>query len=305
MPSPILDVLPRPTRLLAATVLTLVCFVSMPSAAAQSVPRRNVAPPLPSSPQKLSVNDAWDTLVTDVTVSTRRVTGGGDPAGVAASPMSYRLERSRTAAAGWTTTLSIQSPGGRALLTPDGSIPTDASGEIARIEDDDDGTTPRFFDRRGRRVTPPSGTGLGGLLPADATAPAAVVTPSALRRPPSGASWVHALLATPLERDERRATLERSHGRAVGQVRGLDRYLSSEGDRVRELLVDPGSALPVEVNVTRAGTLVSQRTTSYVQDADGTLVKRRVRSERLLPGASGARAITEVEFTSVRLERRR
>jgi hypothetical protein len=305
MPSPIRTLSPRPTRLLAATFLTtLLSSVDLlPPVSAQERPGRNLASPPLVADQGLSINDDWDTLIADVTVATRRVTRRGEPAGFAAAPWRYRLERSRTPS-GWRTAFTVQSPGGRVLLTPSGSTSSDDSNEIARIEDDEDGSSPRFYDRRGRRVSAPAGA-LAAVRPTDVAAIPQVSRRRSVHHPGSDSSWVHGLLATPLERSERRAALERSHGRAVGQVRGLDRYLSADGDRVREVLVDPASALAVEINVTRAGMLLSQRVTSYVPGADGTQVKRRVRSERLLSDESGTRAITEIEFTSVRLERRR
>ena len=304
MPSPICMPSPCPTRILAATLLTtLLSSADLRPVSAQGRPGRSLASPPPVTAHGLSTTDDWDTLVADVSVATRRVTPRGEPVGLAAAPWRYRLERSRSAS-GWRTTFTIQSPGGRALLTPSGSTSTDDSNEIARIEDDEDGSSPRFYDRRGRRVSAPTG-GLAAVRPTDIADISPLSRRRTVPRPGSDSSWVHGLLATPLERSERRAALERSHGRAVGQVRGLDRYLSADGDRVREVLVDPASALAVETNVTRAGTLLSQRTTSYEPAADGTLVKRRVRSERLLSAESGTRAITDIELTSVRLERRR
>ena len=303
MPSPIRMPSPRTTQLLAATLLTtLLSSVYLP-ASSQDPPRRLLATPPPVAAEELSTNDDWDTLVADVTVLTRRVTRRGDPMGFAAAPWRYRLERSRTPG-GWRTAFTIQSPGGRALLTPSGSTPSDDSNEIARIEDDEDGSSPRFYDRRGRAVSAPAAA-LAAVRPTDVAAFLHPAARRSVRRAASDSSWVQGLLAAPHARSERRAALEGRHGRAVGQVRGLDRYLSADGDRLREVLVDPVSALAVEINVTRAGTLISQRTTSYVPGANGTLVKRRVRSERLLSDESGTRAITDIEFTGVRLERRR
>jgi hypothetical protein len=100
-------------------------------------------------------------------------------------------------------------------------------------------------------------------------------------------------------------SLLRGHSATRGRVRGLDRFVATEADQSREVLVDPSSALPIEMNLMRGGTLVSHRTMRYEAGPGGTLVRRAMRSERLVSPVSGERAVVDTEFTSVRLERRR
>ena len=88
-------------------------------------------------------------------------------------------------------------------------------------------------------------------------------------------------------------------------MRGLDRYVTTTGDRTDETLVDRQLQLPVEANVVRGGRLVSHRTISYEDAAGDLVVRRRVRTERLVSPTTGERAIVELEFTNVRLEQRR
>jgi hypothetical protein len=88
-------------------------------------------------------------------------------------------------------------------------------------------------------------------------------------------------------------------------VKGHDRYLKHTDDGTIEMLVDPEWGVPVEVNVVRGQTLVSHTTCSYETGPEGSLLSRSVRGEQRLSKGPFVRIINEVEFTNVRLERRR
>jgi hypothetical protein len=87
-------------------------------------------------------------------------------------------------------------------------------------------------------------------------------------------------------------------------VRGLDRFVSTRAGEVTEVLSDPAWAVPVEINVTRDGALVSHSRLSYRQDPGAGLVRQRYVTERLISPESGDRAIVDVELDNVRLGRR-
>ena len=61
-----------------------------------------------------------------------------------------------------------------------------------------------------------------------------------------------------LRGDDRRLALQRRFGKAVGRLRGLDRYLESAPDHTTEVLADPDWTVPVEINVVRGGQLQSR-----------------------------------------------
>lgn len=98
------------------------------------------------------------------------------------------------------------------------------------------------------------------------------------------------LVAPAAERPGRRSALERRFGRSRGKVRGLDRYLSNDGTKVHEVLVDPESALPAEVNVADGKTLVEHHRFEYARVGRGW-VRTRVASETAMPGTPSQRLV--------------
>jgi hypothetical protein len=106
----------------------------------------------------------------------------------------------------------------------------------------------------------------------------------------------------PLEtRDARRARIERQLGRPTGQVRGLDRFTTWVGAETHEVLVDPQSAVPVEINTMRGGQFVARTTLAHIRDAAGVLVRRTMRTERVLARAPADRSVTEIELANIQL----
>ena len=106
-----------------------------------------------------------------------------------------------------------------------------------------------------------------------------------------------------LRGDSRRLALQRRFGKAVGRLRGLDRYLESTPDRTTEVLADPDWAVPVEINVVRGGQLQSRARFSYDAGPGSSLVRRNSHVEQVI--SKDVRAVVDVDLSSVRLEDRR
>jgi hypothetical protein len=123
---------------------------------------------------------------------------------------------------------------------------------------------------------------------------------------PVGAAneWIDAFIMPPAKRVQRLNAFERQFGQARESVRGLRRHLRRQGDGEREVLVDEEVGVPVEANLVEGGELVAHSTFAYERAASGALVRRGVRTERVLPGSHGARLVTDVRFSDVAVEQR-
>ncbi len=247
---------------------------------------------------------SWDTFSADVTVRHRRLRSDGSPNGIDAPPVRYRWERTETAA-GWKTVLTFQPPPAaeqRAIATPQ-----DARFEVARVEDDEDGTPARVFNRLGQRMELPGAndgrlSNARHLLPA--TAALAAADNGQRSTSVSGREWVDSVIADPARTQERRAGLRRQFGRPTGKVRGLNRFVRTEANRTEELLADPTSALPLEMNVVEGGRLVWHGRFAYSGDRGGASTRQAMHVEQIMSEA-GERLSTDLELANVRLERRR
>ena len=268
------------------------------------------APAPASKAASLAPTDAWDTYSADITLRRSRVDAEGQPAGDGVSAQQYHWERS-SATGHWKTTMTLAaSP--VSLRTLRGSAALDDRLLVARIEDDEDGSGPRIYNKRGDRLRTPGA--LDQLLPATrGVEPGRLPSPPATRaaagrRPratQSASQWIDNHFIKRKGQDARRLALQRRHGPPSGQVRGLDRYVTTHGDRTEETLVDRQLQVPVETNIVRQGRLVSHRTMSYAQAGGDLVVRRSIRTERLVSPKTGERAIVEIEFANVRLEQRR
>jgi hypothetical protein len=115
--------------------------------------------------------------------------------------------------------------------------------------------------------------------------------------------WVDQLMPRADSAAARRAGLVRELGAPQGSVRGLDRFVSMDGGAATEVLSDPRWAVPVEINVVRDGALVSHNTLRYVEDPGAGLVRSSMRSEQLVSPESGDRAVVDIAFANIRLDR--
>ena len=248
----------------------------------------------------------WDTFRADLSVRQATVAAEGAPAGPAAPALTVGIER-RLAGSRWRTTVTLQAierPQIRGLATG----PTVINPfEVVRMEYDEDGTPPRMYDRQGRLVRLPReadrrrlhtpATLAAGLPVLDSLAGRVGPPPAAL----TGHAWIDEVLAPLEKRDLRRARMEAQLGRPTGQVRGLDRFTAWVGQETHEVLVDPQTAVPVEINTTRSGQLIAHTTFAHIRDAAGVLVRRTMRSERALARAPGDRSVTEIALADIQL----
>jgi hypothetical protein len=252
-----------------------------------------------------AVPGQWDSFAADLTIRHQRVTADGRPEGVSPPAMVLRIER-RRAGGHWRTTLDVTSTEPTLVQSPAGRQSLDNPFAVARLEFQD-GAPPRMYDRRGRLIQGPTPADISALgLPAelrkrDWNPEELIVGAPGMpgfageRGPAAG------LVSLVSERAARRNDLERRYGMPVGQVRGLDRFLHQSSDSTQELLVDPETALPVELNVADRGELVRHATLDYERLAGTALLRRRLRNEQAVAEPNGMRLVTEIELTNVRL----
>lgn len=261
-------------------------------------------------------SNQWNTFIADVTVRAGRVSADGRPIGVATAPMQYRWERSQSGA-GWKTVMTIAD---RTLTVGPANARRAIENPfaVARIEDDENGSPVRMYRKDGRRMEAPSlsrlqqwtaagvrqlGVDLATVVPDPAAgASDAGIPPQQTFTGSAERGWIGAFVATPQDRSARRARLQQQFVHR-GQVRGLDRFTSPDGDKTLELLTD-ADAVPLEVNRLRDGRLLSHSTIAYQPAADGSLVRRSVHAEQVLSAQTGERAVIDTDYLSIRVERR-
>jgi hypothetical protein len=288
---------------------------------------------LPQGAQQLADRAAagdWDTFTARVTVRRQLIGSDGRRVGLGAAgddSEEFVWQRSRRGSS-WQTTMTLVKGRARTVRSLGGDVALPESPTVARIEDDEDGTAPRWFNSAGVQLTGPTdamrerfrepaggGTGVtasvvGGVGHAAGWAPAvdSEVVASALRlgggrRPVQGREWVGSLVMSLADRPSRMRALTQTFGRRTGLVRGLARYVRQTADPdqgavLQEVLVDEHSGVPVELNVVRGGALVSHSLFAYERGASGTVVRRGVRVERLLDAGSRAASLAQVEGLS-------
>jgi hypothetical protein len=258
-----------------------------------------------------SLTNAWDHFSVDVSIRRLRLDGDGRRSGPAEPDLTYRWERQQKGV-GWSTTMTVL-PGAAPVVEsidgPRALKPMDRA--VARIEDDEDGTPLRFYDARGRKIDVPSFEDLrkrSAGEPSFARELEALGSIASASRPPSpGREWVDALVVPKARKDARKRSIEGKFGRARGEVRGLDQFLTAGPDGQQELLVERAFQVPVEINVMKDGTLVSHTRIAYEPGADDVLIRRSVRIEEMTPGGADGkpgRTVSEIQFTNLRLEKK-
>ena len=288
-----------PTRLPAVVVmagaLAVLALPAMsPPVRAQGDAPRPAVRELPGVP---------GTLQADVTLRHLRVSTDPRADRTTVPPVTWRLDR-QLRSGRWLTTLSFRDGARPTARAAGGLLPLDNPFVVSRLEFDDDEPEPRMFDRWGRRVA----------LPTDAERRRLGVTPEqrgagwdpriwaraegrpAGRLPGLGAGHV---LAEAGARDRRRGELQRRFGRAVGRVRGLDRFVTVDGRDTHEVLVSPDAALPVELNTVRDDALVARAALRYDPVAAVGHLRRYLRTEQRLTDRSEDRVVTEFELANV------
>lgn len=247
----------------------------------------------------------WDTFVIDVKVRHRRVDDGGHKIDAAPESTTYTLER-RRAGDQWTTTYILGPRDPQRVETPQGTTDLPPFLTIARIEVDAAGGR-RFYDSRRREIALPSRDDLRKLLRHSEPGPPLQTPPEAAGEHPAlnatGTGWLDNIVNPAAQRDERRRRLVQQYG-TPSKYQALDRYLRVDGRLIRELLVEPTSALPVEINVLSDGVLQSHTTFEYSTASDGSNVRRGIHVEAMRQGAPGEREVVDVSFENLRFELR-
>jgi hypothetical protein len=167
----------------------------------------------------------------------------------------------------------IVHPPGR--LFPRGPL-TDPRGGY-RFVFDDGFTNPRLYDPNGALLSP-QGAAVGAGL--------AVAAP-------------RAFTLADADRRTRRDDLIRRFGAAIGTVAGRDRYLTQEGDETIEMLVEPATMLPVEINVVWRGALAQRTGLAYGRLPGGRWYVASMRGELPLPGPAGRRFVSTSTYLNV------
>lgn len=298
----------RSRRCLASVLFfaaaTTTVILASPAVGARALP---VQPPDPG----LAPTDAWDTFTADVTIRRHLESMSGE-ARAEAPPVRYRWTRTQRAG-GWRSTVDILDVAPPRIATARGRLLTAAATTaittIVRIEDDEDGSTPRVYNRHGEPIRVPSTEDrriLGEPVAGSLAVPQLpeIAAPERADRRAAGREWVDGFVAAPARAAARRASLPVRYGRAAGRVGRLDRFVAVRGGQVVEVLADAGTGLPVEVNVADADGLAGRSTVAYAAGTGGTLIRRTVRTDHLVRPRGTDRAVATIDLTNVRLERR-
>jgi hypothetical protein len=265
----------------------------------RDVPRTTSISPAPAD---------WNTLTADITVRRARLDRAGRRVGPDTEPVRYVLERRREAG-GWATRMRMPRHD-RTLLTVAGDVPAAPPRAVVLAETRADGEAPRLLDAAGRDVALPR-LAWPRTMERDSGAPDVGLLLNGARRAGgartsrASSEWADVFLTVAADHAQRRAALAREHGPARGRVRGLDRFVSERGGRRREVLVEPGLALPVEVNDVEGGQLVAHRTFAYEAGPTGAMVRRGTHAEHLAGDGTGERLVVDVDLSNLRFERRR
>jgi hypothetical protein len=250
----------------------------------------------------------WDRFSAEITLKRTHVDANGKPKGEFSPDVTYRWERTSNGN-GWKTRITLVRQSQPLVHSVTATRPLEVPIAVSRMEDDEDGTPIRFFGSDGREIRIPTPEELAKLVPDVAakrpTPPtAALLHPAPTPRPgTAGRDWADSILVPKSKRDSRRQSFEREFGPPAERVRTLDRYVGTVGGARREVLVDPESAVPVEVNVAADGVLVSHTTFDYEPQADGSLLRLKTRTEQRLSSSSDERLVSEIELKNVRFER--
>jgi hypothetical protein len=282
-----MHVLPERTQRATTTALAAALAMSIAIAYVDARPGRQSETTPPTG---------GDALSAEVTLRQVHLDADGRP--VAGSPpaLSFRLDR-RRGRAGREMTMRLTGVERAVVRGVGGTRALDHPFIPVRMDHDATNGL-RLYNARGERLRNPDATDrrLFGSL-SDKFLPAPPDDGAA--REPIAFAWVDDVLAAPGRHLDRRAELERAHGPSQGSIRGFDRFVSTDGTNLDEVLVDPATALPVETSTVRDGALVARAWMSYDAHPSGFLVRRLLRSERVVPSANRRRVVVEIELSNV------
>jgi len=211
----------------------------------------------------------------DVEITQRVIDADGSEPWPATPPTAFTLQKLRTSDGSTKVVLTYRAAND-AGRTPAMSLPLDG----ARVEYEPSGAF-SVFDRGGTRRNPRLSTEVSG----------------ASMGPPG--EWLNELVLTAARTPARRLEVERVYGRAIAEAGRLRRYRQTRDGVTEDVLVDPAWGVPVEVARTRQDTFEGRVTFEYGSTPSGNLVRRAVRSERVID-ARGRRAIMAMQFSNVR-----
>jgi hypothetical protein len=249
----------------------------------------------PASPPVDAIRPAFSA---DVTIQHAQVSADGRPLAGAPPAMSFHLEQ-KPGPRGRVLTMTLTGVERRTASGVGGLRELDMPQLAARMAHDADGL--RLYDRHGTRIR------------AHETFDRAIFNKASdalLPSPPDyretaasggGESWFDGVLVRRDAAAERRRRLERLHGPSRDSVRGLERYVSAQGANEIEVLVDPETALPVETNAARGGSLSARAQMSYDVHPTGLIVRRLLQSERVARLTDRRRLVTRIELSNVRM----
>lgn len=260
--------------------------------------------PMPQAPGQVRlVAGPAGTLRAAGAIRHRQLRADGSLAHVEATPTAFVLER-RESRGRWTTTMSFPAAGGPVVRSGTRTLTLENPFAVARVELDEARAETRAFDRAGRPIMLPTDADRRRFGILDSQRPPGWDTrlfgpPTPTTRPAVMAAAAGAYADNAL-RDRRRLDLQQKFGRPAGRVRGLDRYLRSDGQEIRELLVAPDSCLPQELNVVTAGVLTSRLQMQYARAGGSGYVRQLLRSERPVgPSAPGELVVTDITFADI------
>jgi hypothetical protein len=241
----------------------------------------------------------------DLRVRQVQVAADGTPLGVGAPGVVLHVDR-RLQGGHWRLTMTMSAVDKPRVTTPKGTSLLENPFVVSRLEyDEDAGGEPVLFDRAGRRVAIPTEDARRRLGVAtslrrttwDRDVLAGQVAGAPL--PAGGRAITTGLIAEAGLAPMRRQRFEARYGRAVGRIRGLDRFLMVTGSETEEALVTPDSSLPVEINVARGGGLASHIQITYDSNPAVGFARRLLHSEQVSNDVTKARLVTDIEMANL------
>jgi hypothetical protein len=287
----------------ALTLVPALLSTSLLASASSSLPGAQTPE---AQRQPLGPSETFSSVSADLTVTQGVVSQAGRQIGAPVPPVRYRWQREKRDRY-WKTTMTMT-----ASIRPATRLLSGATKEIApsivRIEDDGDGTAPRFYDHRGSEVRPPGAADVArsSQVLAEKSLPRPIVesrAPGTQTRVVDD-SWIRSLVVKRSDARSRRDEILRSFGSPLGKLRGMDRFLIAIQEGSVEILIDPELNVIREWNLVKKGELDARGSSEYDAGSGDMYLRRKARVERLLPNGSGNRMTTEVELTNVRFESR-
>ena len=249
---------------------------------------RTVVPYSPSL-----ADSSWDTFVFDVSISTVRFDSNGKQVAKQFLPVTYHVERTLSSSGRWRTVMTFPSRA-RAVVPPIKGLIDPERFEIARVEDDGDGSPMRTFNGHGLQVQSSPRGRFGDVSAAMHSA----VMPTLFDR-----SWVQGFVFSGAGADARNALIKTKLGAPLRTSTGSDRYVMLHGKRSDTLFVDPSLGAITNVVETENGAVRNRRAITFVRNPDGSVVRTALHSVNYMTGKGMARTETTVQFDNTHFEK--